>query len=75
MEQDILETTVEAERACEHMLDAAQRERARQRRQRTLARLLLQEVTQSGGRGLALMQGRYMLIVRPLNLASGITDA
>lgn len=75
MEHDILETTVEAERACEHMLNPEQRNRARTRRQRLLARLLLQEVIEGRGRGLEMMLGRYMLIVRPLNLAAGITDA
>jgi hypothetical protein len=71
MDHSILESTIEAEKAVEHLLSPAQRRATQRNRQRRLARLLLLDVAESGGAGLELTQGPYELIVRPMRAQSG----
>ena len=71
MNYSMLESTVEPEKAFEHLQSPAQRKATQRNRQRRLARLLLLDVAESGGAGLALRQGPYELIVRPAQAESG----
>ncbi|HEX4329574.1 MAG TPA: hypothetical protein VH105_22495 [Burkholderiales bacterium] len=71
MNHSVLESTVEAEKAVEHLLTPVQRRAVQRDRQRRLARLLLLDVAESGSTGLELRQGPYELIVRPTGPENG----